>query len=145
MAGVKRNTVLLRYKKQSCIGSYLEEEAEADPLVVLVVSPLLWVQRFVNAWVCHIEADALPEGTGDGICGMDPTVGVEHLLRNVPGVNAVNGIAHVLLRRHDQREGKHARGRHRVVESEDPRVYVNVRDAEKPAELAEALQHVGGC
>ena len=56
--------------------SHLEEEAEADPLIVLVVSPLQRVLGLVHAGVRHVETNPLPEGTGDGVGGVDPTEGV---------------------------------------------------------------------
>ena len=62
---------------------YLEEEAEADPLVVLVISPLLRVQRLVHAGVGDVKANPLPEGTWDGVGGVDPAVRVEHFLWDV--------------------------------------------------------------
>ena len=34
---------------------YLEEEAEADPLVISDISPLLWVYRLVDAGVSNIN------------------------------------------------------------------------------------------
>ena len=60
-------------------------------------------------------------------------------------MDAVYGVAHVLLRRHDEREGKEARGRHGVVEAEHPRVDVHVGHPQEAAQLAEDLQHLGGC
>ena len=59
---------------------YLEEEAEADPLIVLVVSPLQRVLGLVHAGVRHVETNPLPEGTGDGVGGVDPAVRVQHVL-----------------------------------------------------------------
>ena len=60
--------------------SYLEEEAEADPLIVLVVSPLQRILCLVHAGVRHVETNPLPEGTGDGVGGVDPAVRVQHVL-----------------------------------------------------------------
>ena len=42
---------------------YLEEEAEADPLVVFVVAPLQWVLCLVHTRVGNIKPNPLPEGT----------------------------------------------------------------------------------
>ncbi len=110
--------------------SYLEEQTKADPLVVLVVSPLFGVYRFVDARMCHVEPDPLPEGTGYRVRGVDPAEGVEHLLRDVFCVDAVYWVADVLFCRHNEREGKHARRCHGVVQSEHPRVDVDVGDTE---------------
>ena len=48
---------------------YLEEKAEADPLVVLVIPPLQRILGLVHPRVCHIEPDPLPEGTEDLFVG----------------------------------------------------------------------------
>ena len=45
----------------------LEEEAEADPLVVLVVAALQGVLGLVHPGVGDIEPDPLPEGTRKGL------------------------------------------------------------------------------
>ena len=42
-------------------GRHLEEEAEGDPLVVLVVSPLQRVVGLVHAGVRHLQPGLLPE------------------------------------------------------------------------------------
>ena len=81
--------------KEALNSSYLKEEAEADPLVVLDISPLLWVDCFVDARVGHVQPHPLPEGAGDGVSRMNPAVGVKDILGDVFGVNTVNGIAHI--------------------------------------------------
>ena len=42
---------------------YLEEETEADPLVVLVIPTLQRILGFVHARMCNVKANPLPEGT----------------------------------------------------------------------------------
>ena len=42
---------------------YLEEETEADPLVVLVIPALQRILGFVHARMCNVKANPLPEGT----------------------------------------------------------------------------------
>lgn len=108
-----------------------------------MVSPLLGIERLIHARVSDIEPDPLPEGRRYRVRRVDPTVGVENILGDVLGVDAVDGVADVLLGRHDERESEHAGGGDRVVESEHPRVDVNVANAEQPAKLAEDLQHGG--
>ena len=53
------------------MGSYtrchLEEEAEGDPLVVLVVSPLQRVVGLVHAGVRHLQPGLLPERAKKGM------------------------------------------------------------------------------
>jgi len=64
-------------------------------------------------------------------------------LWNILGVDAVYGVADVLLGGDDEGEGEHAGGGHAVVEPEDPAVYVHVRHVEQPTQLAEYFQHGG--
>ena len=60
---------------------YLEEEAEADPLIVSDVSSLLGVHRLVNTRVGHVHSYSLPEGAGDGVGGVDPAERVQYVLQ----------------------------------------------------------------
>ena len=60
-------SVLASVKSKTFI-SYLEEETEADPLVVFMVSSFVWIKGFVHPRMCYIETDAFPERAGDGIC-----------------------------------------------------------------------------
>ena len=57
------------------------------------------------------------------------------------GVNAVYGVAHVLLGWDYEGEGEHAGGGHAVVQPEDPAVYVHVRHVQQPTQLTEYFQH----
>lgn len=93
----------------------------------------------------YVEADPLPEGTGDRVSRMNPAEGVEDVLGDVLGVDAIDGIAHILLGRNDQREGKHARCRDRVVQPEYPRVDVNVGHPQQATQLTKYLDHDAAC
>ena len=70
------------------------------------------------AVLCCVPTYPLPEGAGDGVGGVDPAVGVQHVLGNVLRVHAVYGVADVLPRGHDQAEGQEEGDRGAVVESE---------------------------
>ena len=61
--------------------SYLEEETEADPLVVSDISPLIWVHGLVNARMGHVHPNPLPECAGDGVGGVNPAESVQHVLQ----------------------------------------------------------------
>ena len=61
--------------------TYLEEETEADPLVVSDVSPLIRIHGLVNARMGHVHSNPLPEGAGDGVGGVDPAESVQHVLQ----------------------------------------------------------------
>ena len=67
---------------------------------------------------------------------------VSHL-GDVLCVDAVNGVAHVLLGGDNQAEGKHAGGGDAVVQPEDPAVDVAVGDVQEAPQLPEYLQHLG--
>lgn len=80
---------------------YLEEEAEADPLVVRVALLVFRVApRTVYARVRYDHTNLLLECRLDGVRRVDPAVSVEHVLRYILSVNAVNGVPDVLSRRH---------------------------------------------
>ena len=44
----------------------------------------------------HVYPHPFPMGGGEGVGGMDPAVGVEHILGDVLCVNTVNGVANIL-------------------------------------------------
>ena len=124
--------------------SYLEEETEADPLIILdvfLISLILWGS--VDARMGHFEADLLEVRTVDGVRRVDPTVGVENVLRNILGVDAVDGVADVLSRRHNQTEGQQDHHRDAVVQAEHGRVNVDVADFDQVLQSAEYVQHGG--
>ena len=62
------------------LSPHLEEETEADPLVVFVISSLQGILSLIHPWMGHIEPNPLPEGAGDGVGGVDPAVGVQNVL-----------------------------------------------------------------
>ena len=100
-------------------GSYLKEEAEADPLIILdvfLVSLIFW--GAVDARMGHFKANFLEVCTVDGVGGVDPTVCVENVLRNILGVDTVDRVADVLSRRHNQTEGQQDHHRDAVVQPE---------------------------
>ena len=53
---------------------------------------------------------------GDGVGGVYPAVGVDHVLGDVVGVDAVDGVTHVLRGGHHDGEGEHAGGGQPVVQ-----------------------------
>ena len=65
-----------------------------------MVPPLFRVHGLVDARVSHVKPDPLPEGTWDRVGGVDPAEGVQHLLGDVFGMNAIDGVAHVLKSKH---------------------------------------------
>ena len=62
------------------LSPHLEEETEADPLVVFVISSLQRILSLVHSRVGHVEPNPLPECAGDGVGGVDPAVSVEDVL-----------------------------------------------------------------
>ena len=76
--------------------SYLEEETEADPLVVFNVSSFFWVYGFINARMCNVDTNSFPESTGNCISGVNPAIGVEHILGYVFSMDTINWISNIL-------------------------------------------------
>ena len=83
---------------------YLEEQAEANPLIVSDISSLLRVHCLVNTGMSNINTfkfiltrpyavrsvtNPLPESAGYGVGGVYPAVGVQHILGDVLGVDTV--------------------------------------------------------
>jgi hypothetical protein len=123
---------------------YLEEEAEADPLIILDVFLVGLVSgRPVDARMRDFEADLLEVGTVNRVGRMDPAVGVEDVLGDILGVDAVDGVADVLSRRHDETERQQNHHRDAVVQPEDGRVYVDVADFDEILQTPEYVQHGG--
>lgn len=91
----------------------------------------------------HLIADLLKVGTVDRVGGVDPAVGVEDVLGDILGVDAVDGVADVLSRRHNETEGQQDHHRDGVVQPEDGRVDVDVADFDQVLETAEYVQHGG--
>ncbi len=91
----------------------------------------------------HLEPDLFQVGTVDRISRMDPAVGVEDVLGDILGVDAVDRIADVLSRRHNETERQQDHDRDAVVQPEDGRVYVDVADFDQVLETAEYVQHGG--
>ncbi len=105
---------------------YLEEETEANPLIILDISPLFGINSLIDPRMRHIDPDPLPKGTGNRVSGVDPTVGVQHVLGDVLGVDTVDGVAHVLSGGDDQRKGQQTHDSEGVVQPEDGAVDVNM-------------------
>ena len=97
-----------------------------------MISPLQGIVGFVHTRVSHLKPGLFPECAGDCVGGVDPAVGVDHVLvmslvlilcglwarahlRDVIGVDAVYGVTHVLRGRHHDGEGQHAGGGQAVV------------------------------
>nr|CAH7717281.1 unnamed protein product [Callosobruchus chinensis] len=81
----------------------------------------------------------LVRGHSEG--GVDPAEGVEDVLRNLLGVDAIDGVPHVLPRRNDEAERDEDRNGDRMVQSEDWRIDVDMADADERFETAENVQH----
>ena len=120
---------------------YLEEEAEADPLVISDVSSLLRVDCLVNTRVSHVNTNPLPECAGDGVGGVDPAVSVQDVLGNVFGVNTVYGVAHVLPGGDDEGEGEQEGHGGPVVEPKYTGVDSDVVRLHQTFQSAEYFQH----
>lgn len=72
---------------------------------------------------------------------MYPAEGVEHVLGDVLGVDAVDGVAHVLAGRHDEAERDQDHDGDAIVQSEHGRVDVDVADLDEVLEAPEDVEH----
>ena len=111
-------------------------------MVVFDISSLVWVDGFVDAGMRHIDADPLPEGTGNRVSGVYPTVSVEHIFGYVLGMHTVNRITYVLSGRHNETEGQHKGHGDAVVQAKDGRVDSHVTDFGEAFEAPEYVQHL---
>lgn len=75
---------------------------------------------------------------------MDPTVSVDHVLRDFLGVDTIDGVSDVLAGCDDETEGEEDHHRNGVVETEHGGVDVDVGDFDEVLEAAEDIQHLAG-
>lgn len=123
-------------------GTYLEEQAEAHPLVVSVrLAVVRFAAGVVHAGVRHRDAHLLLERLLDGVRGVYPTVGVQHVLGYVLGVHAVDRVADVLSRGDDQAERGQQHHSQAVVQPEHGRVDVHVADFYQALQAPEHVKH----
>ena len=99
-------SVIVSVKSKTFI-SYLEEETEADPLVVFDISSFVGINGFVDAGMGNVDTNPFPKGTGYGVCGVNPAIGIEHIFWDVLSMHTVNGITHILSSGHNQRKSQH--------------------------------------
>ena len=97
-------SLIYAFDFQRFIFLYLKEKAEANPLVVSDISPLLRVDSLVNTRMGDIDTYSLPEGTRNCVGWVNPAVSVQDILWDVFRVNAVYGIANVLAGCHYERK-----------------------------------------
>jgi len=121
---------------------YLEKEAEAHPLVVAVsLAVVRLAAGVVHAWVRDGDAHLLLERLLDGVRRVYPTVRVEHVLRYVFGVHAVDRVADVLPGGDDQAERRQQHHGQAVVEPEHGRIDVHVADFHQALQAPEHVKH----
>lgn len=97
------------------------------PLIVAInLLIVAFTLRVADARVWHLTTKLLPEETLERVCAVDPAVRVQYIFRNVFGVDAVNGVSHVLTRGDNQREGHEDHDSERVMEPENWRIDLNV-------------------
>lgn len=122
--------------------TYLEEQTEAHPLVIAVrLAVVALAAGVVHAGVRHADAHLLLERLLDGVRGVYPAVRVEHVLRYVLGVHAVDRVADVLARGDDQAERGQQHHGQAVVHAEHGRVDVHVADFYQALQAPEHVKH----
>lgn len=100
-------------------------------MVVLVYLPvahifLPFLAAVADARVGHLDAHLLVEEAPQRIGGVYPAVGVEYVFGDVLGVDAVDRVADVLPRGHDQTERDQQDDGDGVVQTEYRRVDVDI-------------------
>ena len=92
--------------------------------------------------MCHIDANTFPESTGDGVCGVDPAVRVEHIFGDVFGMNTVDGVTHILPGGDNERKGQQAHDGEGIVQPKDSAVNVHMADLDQVFEATEHVYHL---
>lgn len=77
-------------------------------------------------WIRHFLAGFLQEHAFQRISAVNPTISVEHVFGNIFCVYAINGIADILTRRDNQREGNENHYGYAIVQTKYWRVDLNV-------------------
>lgn len=124
---------------------YLQEQHEADPLVVSVLLSLAFGIWFgiVDAGKGHFQALFLPVRRGYRVCAVYPAVSVQNVLGQIFAVYAVDGIADVLAGCDDQGERYQQDHSQAVMQAEDGAVDMDVRDFYETLQTAKYVQHLG--
>lgn len=91
----------------------------------------------------YLETLSLLISRGDRVGAVDPAVRVQYVLGQVFAVYTVDGVAHVLSGRDDQRERDQQDHREAVVQPEDGCVDVYVRNLDQAFQAPEYVQHLG--
>ena len=82
------------------------------------------VPGLVDPGVRHVHAHALPVGGAKRVRGMDPTIRVQHILRDLFRVHTHDRRPDVLSRGHYEGEGEQHHNSHTVVQPKDTSVRV---------------------
>lgn len=107
--------------------AHLKEQHKANPLIVFVNFLIaLLLLGVADARVRHLAANFLQKHTFQGISGMDPAVCIQHILRYVFCVDAVDGIADILASGHNQRERHQDHDGNGIMQTKDWRINVNI-------------------
>ena len=90
------------------MGIYLEKQSESNPLIVRNISTLVLL---VNAGrndprMGDFVPDVQGERPGYRVGRMNPAVEVKDVVRNVIGVDAIDGVADILASGDDNRKGE---------------------------------------
>lgn len=123
---------------------YLQEQHEADPLVISVLFPLAFGIQFgiVDPGKRHLQALYLAVRRGYRVRAVYPAVSVENVLGQVLAVYAVDGVADVLAGRDDQGERYQQDHGQAVMQAEDGAVDMDVRDFYETLQTAKYVQHL---
>jgi len=121
----------------------LEEEDEADPLVVLVVLDLvLALHMGAHAGLHHIASGDASEPLRNGERRVDPAVGVHHAQRDLVH-DTIDGVTDVLARGHQQGEGDQYDHRGLIVHAKHIVVDAHLVDLQQALDGPKDIKHLG--
>ena len=137
----KSSGVTILLQKMIVWMSYLEEQTESHPLVILDMLLVPFIPGLVHPRMRHVNTDPLPMRRAKRVCGMDPTVCVQNILGDVPGVNTHDWRSNVLSCSHYEGEGQEGHDGDPVVEAEHGAVRVVTAHLHQAFQSQEKMQH----
>ncbi len=91
----------------------------------------------------YLVSNVQRERARDSVRRVDPAIQVKHVVGHLLGVDAVDGVPHILARRHDHREREQDDRADGPVEAEHRGIDVHMAHLHQRLEAKEDVQHLG--